>query len=366
MSIIKIGGDLSIPSCGIIPQSPTIQQATEMEKPIVFLSHRHTDKGIANVIKKHLLEWGVAERNIFQSSDPKRAAMAGVNLAKELISKLEKVNLFILIYTHGDEDWSFPMWECGVAQGKGTANTRIVVLQCALDEPEPFRGQKLIKVDEDMEGIRGFSMDFHKAPGFIPPKDRSEAEAFRPETPDSVVIERARRLYEDLRPILPGAKADNHLWDFIRLRLNTEYVDEIRKQKHDNKRCRKILEENLLFLKPKYVGIGYNVNTAVRQFGLAGYEEDLKLADLIENWRSLDKTNNNAWIDDLYNTIYRAVTNKQSPAVAHPFKSVREDVDWWFFAPVTRVRVNRDNSREFDVYLIRLPANIQFSTGSEG
>ncbi len=58
-------------------------------------------------------------------------------------------------------------------------------------------------------------------------------------------------------------------------------------------------------------------------------------------------------------------TITQSPAVLHPFKSVREEVNWWFLAPVTQTRVSRDGSREFDVYLIRSPAGVEVESGKE-
>ena len=332
-----------------------------MDKPIVFISHRHGDKVIADTVKKHLLEWGVSNADIFQSSDPRRTATGGVNLSEFLSSKLENTNLLILIYTYGDEDWAYPMWECGVAQGKNTANTRLVVFQCTADEPAPFRGQKLINIGAGVDAIRSFAEDFHKTPGFIPPKDLSNSpnKGFSSNTPESVIFERAKRFYNDLQGVLPGAREDKHLWDFIRLRLEPESVEEIRQlsKSNDKEKVRLVLENNLELRRPKYVGIGYNVNTAVRQFGYAGYEDGLKFSDLINRWRNLDETKRIDWIDDLYDTIYRAVANMQPPTVSHPFKSVREGVDWWFFAPVTRIRVNRDNSREFDVYLIRSPSS---------
>ena len=340
-------------------------EVSGMGKPVVFISHRHADKDIADVVKKHLLDWGIIGKNIFQSSDPRRASMHGQNLIEYLKSKLEKTNLFILIYTHEDEDWQFPMWEAGVVQGGSTVNTRLVVFQCTEDEPEPFKGLKRVRLGIGLEEVRSFAEDFHKTPGFIPSEDHGETpeEGFLPGTPDNTISDKAKRFYNDLLPVLPGAREDKHLWDFIRLRLEPEYIDKIR-DLGDGDEAIKILKDHLELRKPRFVGLGYNVNTAVRQFGFAGYAPKLKLSDLIEKWDRADKTGESAWIKDLYTSISCAVTNTQPPAVSHPFKSVREGVDWWFFVPVTRMRVNRDRSLEFDVCLIRLPPGIHFSTES--
>jgi hypothetical protein len=326
-----------------------------MVKPVAFISHRHNDKPIADALKKHLLEWGVAEGDISQSSDPTRTTTAQ-HLARQLRLKLESTNLLLIIYTYSEEDWSWPMLEYGVAQGKSTVDTTVVVLQCTADEPTLFKGHKLVNLQLGPDEVRGFVEDFHKREGFIP---NEPEDAFSPNMPDQVISERARRLYDDLRAVLPGAREDKHLWDFIRLRIEPSFVGEIRNLQDNPAKAIAALKENLELRKPKYVGLGYNINTAVRQFGFATYEEGMRLADLIEKWLSLDKTGQTGWIDDLYEAIYKAVTNNQPPAVAHPFKSVREGADWWFFAPVTRIRVNRDNSREFDVYLVRCPTNMK-------
>ena len=43
----------------------------------VFISHRHADKEVADVINTHLQKWGIAERQIFQSSRPRQGLSPG-------------------------------------------------------------------------------------------------------------------------------------------------------------------------------------------------------------------------------------------------------------------------------------------------
>lgn len=81
------------------------------------------------------------------------------------------------------------------------------------------------------------------------------------------------------------------------------------------------------------------------------------MQDLVNRWTSQSKRASKTWITDVYQSIERAVTNSPSNAVNSQFKSAREGVEWWFFPVTTRMRTFRDNSVEFDLYLVRVPVN---------
>jgi hypothetical protein len=51
----------------------------------------------------------------------------------------------LLVYTTEDQDWSYCMWECGVAMKPDAPQTRIVVLQCAAETPNVFEDR--VRVD---------------------------------------------------------------------------------------------------------------------------------------------------------------------------------------------------------------------------
>ena len=95
-------------------------------------------------------------------------------------------------------------------------------------------------------------------------------------------------------------------------------------------------------------------DAALRQFGFHTYEDDLKLQDIENRWLEDDDSNESEWIDELHDAIRRAACNGQPAPVARSFKSVRTQTDWHFVPAVTRVRGFPDDSREFDVYLIRV------------
>ncbi len=324
-----------------------------MPSPKIFISHRQDDAKIATVVSKHLREWGVADDAIFQSSDPQRGLTVGEEVKSQLEKMLEEINLLILLYTYLEEDWSYSMWECGIAQGKSTVKTRTVVLQCTEDEPTVFRNELRIRVSP--REIRRFAEDFHNKVDFFPSNEGEDETAFAGNTSAEVITSRSERLFSELSATIPsGSATSKHLWDFVRLHLNSKVAQAI-SNLDDEEKIRGMIRGNLELRRPKFVGIGNSVDTAVRQFGYGSFQPGLKLSDLITKWAKNDTTSQTAWADELYEAIFRAVTNSQSTAASSRFKSVREDVEWWFLPAVTRMRGLRDHSLEFDVYLIRVP-----------
>ena len=65
---------------------------------------------------------------------------------KELLGALSEVRLVLLVYTVADADWSYCMWECGVAVDptQGDTPTRIVVFRATEDVPNVL--QDLVSV----------------------------------------------------------------------------------------------------------------------------------------------------------------------------------------------------------------------------
>ena len=52
---------------------------------------------------------------------------------------LWRTKLFLLVYTVPDDDWSWGMWEAGVALGAEGPDTRLVVFQCGKNAPAVSR-----------------------------------------------------------------------------------------------------------------------------------------------------------------------------------------------------------------------------------
>ncbi len=158
---------------------------------MIFISHNHADKMIAYTLKQHLSQWGVDSHQIWQSSKEGQAPNIGTGIRDEQVNALTKTKLIILIYTRGDEEWSWCMWECGIAAG---GSARILVLECGDDSSSIFKDD--IKLKLTSEAIHNFTKQFHKEDQFVPGMP-----AFAPWLAEDLLKARGRGLYEELKRI---------------------------------------------------------------------------------------------------------------------------------------------------------------------
>lgn len=305
----------------------------------IFLSHRFTDKQIADVVRRHLGIWGF-DNVIFQASAPGLGPTVGEYITDAIKDALSQAKLVILIYTLTDQDWAFCMWECGLATHPKQGDTRTIVFQCnPYDVPKTFEGQLLVKVDKD--GIKNFTTQFHRDENFFLGEP-----AVRAGITDETVENLSTAFYNDLRAVIPpGQREDRYRWDFLTLQLSQADTNEL-KDKEES--------EILPSLSHKAV-IVKHFGEALKHFGYANVEPGLKLADLIERWEERTKDRESVpgdWIKEIGSEIYRAIDN--SPA--NPEWKRLNSVNYagsWFYPVVNHVRVLPDGSMEFDVYFYR-------------
>jgi hypothetical protein len=128
-----------------------------MTKPTVFISHRHADKAIAEVVATFLDERSAGAATIHCSSHTDfRRPTAGDSLGLSLKRALGSSDVVVLIFTSEAEDWSWCMWECGVATDPhDERSTKVVVLQCGESAPRPYG--ELVRVDaRNLDSLTGF------------------------------------------------------------------------------------------------------------------------------------------------------------------------------------------------------------------
>jgi hypothetical protein len=90
--------------------------AAQQREPMVFISHKHTDRGIADAVRSFIERRSNREVRVYQSSSAEAEAPdVGRALTAELKAALWKTGIVILLYTSEDQDWQWCMWECGVA-----------------------------------------------------------------------------------------------------------------------------------------------------------------------------------------------------------------------------------------------------------
>lgn len=315
----------------------------------IFISHRHADRKIADAIKETIEKWRFKPISIFQSSDPNISTTIGAPLSDNLKEKLVEADVVLLIYTFDDKDWSYCMWECGVATDpKRAQHPRIVVFQCTDDSPAPFKDTVRVKITED--GILRFTKQFYTEPEFFPGFD----EAIAPDIGEEALKDISTTLYDSLNKVVSTKKIKSqrrYRWDSLTLLLESTHVKKLEAEENmdaASKLAADIISKNCV-VKNAY-------GDAFKHFGFSDFEEGKKIGELFARWeqKAGDKPKKE-WQSYLYTEMWRAIRNASAEPSWALLKSVRPDFDRWYYPVVNRVTILPDNSMGFDVFLYRAP-----------
>ncbi len=75
-------------------------------KPLLFISHKHTDSKIADIIRTFITMSTSGYVDVYQSSTAwAQGPQVGRSLNKQLRETLWKASILILLYTEQDQDW---------------------------------------------------------------------------------------------------------------------------------------------------------------------------------------------------------------------------------------------------------------------
>jgi hypothetical protein len=311
-------------------------EATKNEP--IFISYRFADKPIAEVIRKYLSFWGF--NSIYQAgagASAAKSARVGENLPDQLRKALDESQLVILVYTFADEDWSWCMWECGLASHPGKVDTtRVVVFQCtSIDTPKVFSDEVMVRV-EDPNSIRDFTKQLHRDEDFFKGKL-----AYRPELSDTDLESISTAFYQELRSVIPsGQREERFRWDRFTLKLENPagFIDI-----EPNEKTLQELQSELVVIHP--------FGNALKHFGYANPRDGLKLSDIVERWiqETRDRQNvSNDWIKELCLEIQRAIDDYPAKPQWQQLNSVVDREP--YYPVINHMRILPDNSMEFDVY----------------
>ncbi len=139
------------------PAGENVDEQAE-SRPKVFISHKHNkslDVQIADHVRSFFERNSAGTVQVFQSSDATKAVPIGEAVNAELQKQLVAAEVLVLVYTREDEDWSFCMWEAGVACAPTGKNTRITALVCTEEVPRPLADKQVVRA-RDPENVRQF------------------------------------------------------------------------------------------------------------------------------------------------------------------------------------------------------------------
>jgi hypothetical protein len=231
----------------------------------------------------------------------------GPHLGNSLTSDLKQAiwdsRVVLLIYTTEDQDWSYCMWECGVATNPEAPQTRIIVLQCANVVPKVFTDQVHVDV-RSKEDILKLVKSLLTQADFFPGSDQALAPKLSPN--ESYIKDRAKKLYKELDDVIPPLEVPEwHVQPFIRLGLKTDKIAKI------TSKTATLAE----FEKALLVG---GMDTRAKQIFGAGNVDGCKSFDTLVKRLAEGKTDEfPAWIKDLQDRLYMRQTAKVRLLAGH-------------------------------------------------
>src|SRR5689334_14526280 len=197
--------------------------------PLVFISHKHSDRPIAETLARFIKNTTAGKVRVHLSSSPDfEGPRLGKQLNDELKRALGAAEAVILVFTSETEDWSYCMWECGIATDpKDSRPTSVVVVQCGQDEPKPFGDQ--LRVDaHSLDSVQTMVKAMLTGTDFFARRD-TPVTGFAVE--GSEVKEFAAELHAKLAEVLPdgpGVERSMPTSPYLRLHVDDATADELR------------------------------------------------------------------------------------------------------------------------------------------
>ena len=315
----------------------------------LFISHKHSDTRIAKVLADFVESRALGQVSVYMSSNPQfKGPRLGKNINQELCKALYNCDVLLLLYTSADEDWSYCMFECGVATDPQSPRTNIIVFQCGADVPSPFADQLRVNV-RDLKDLRKFTKAFFTDPGFFPKANAALAPNFKEDRCD----EAARQLYDTLMDpgILPPLERepieDVRAWPLLRIEVT---LNEIEKIVHSAdsaalEACRGLLLDRAL--------ITYSSSRAPILFGLDSLPPNMPFRDLVAAQATPTSGAIPAWAESCAVQVLRVARRRLTNTRWESFAEMNGDS---IYTPiVTRMRrIPAEGRAQFDIYFFEL------------
>ena len=265
-------------------------------KPRVFISHRHADSEIAEKVRSFIRATTAGAVEVFSSSYEGSGPTIGSILSDDLGRELDQSDVVILIFTVADEDWSYCMWETGVAFNPRDLNTRIVVLQCGEDVPAPLSDRVRVRIEK--ENVTSFVKQFLTGEDFFP-RQKRPVTGFSPDSAE--VTSAAERLFEDLKSVASVEPDESWaVWPSIRFSIDLNKVDEVKKAVKEKR------EPDADVLISEHCTISSDDGRVAALFGVPNLNKLYTFDDMVSRWKAKYERSDALWVQSLLKQIKSA------------------------------------------------------------
>ncbi len=325
---------------------PDEAQRGAPSQPLLFISHRHDDREIADVVRDFITFRSGGDVEVYQtSSADAQAPKIGRNVNRELMKALWKTEVLILIYTGQERDWDYCMWECGVATHSGSEDTNVIVLQCGRQLPRVFADQVAVDI-RDPDKVRRFVNAFLTDPGFFAGRNQPVT---RFNSNDANVERAAKSLFEELQKVVRCDDDDVvEEWPavpFVQLGLTASQVqqiaEEVDMQLAQRTTAKLLLEASVLAADRE----------AAALFGRPTLPAGELFGKILP--RSVREGDAPEWLDSLAGQVTRAAQWNFPSVRWGLMRSANENDNTWYSPVLTHVRRHPSKSMQFDVHFQR-------------
>jgi hypothetical protein len=324
-------------------------------KPLLFISHKHDDSKIADAIRIFVSMSSGGRVDVFQSSTALAdSPKAGRSLTKQLRDTLMRASVVILVYTAQDKDWTYCMWECGVAshpQDPEGLDTRIILFQCTGSSPALFADQVNVNT-RNLVDIQKFTDDFLTSPDFFPGLGRAVTD-FQSHGPE--VASAAADFCQKLQPVLPPEKEDPSIewpaFPYLQFELDFKDVELIKKSGPKNRaEAYNVIQEKCVISSADKYG--------EQLFGVPSFPSDMSFKQLADNWRENYPDSQSKWVEALSGQIMDGAMWRFSKPVWKLMQGLNDDC--WYAPIMNRVRkIPAQQLMQFDIYFYKFDVDLQ-------
>jgi hypothetical protein len=277
------------------------------------------------------------------SSSGAQGPRIGGNVNRELRNALLRADALILVYTRQEGDWSYCMWECGVATDPASEDTHVIVFQCGDDLPRVFADQVAVDARDQIQ-VRRFAAQFLTGTDFFPDQ-RQPLTGFQPN--DLNVERAAQALFEELEGVLPDEPHGVEEWPalpYLQIEIGGEVVQRIQSEQQPDNRTE--MARSALLDAP----IAGGDTQAARLFGMPTLPGSEPLRKLLDVWTGAYPDQEPDWLTSLAEQVTRAV-QWQFPAVRWSVMRSTDQRDQTWYAPfLAHVRRFASRAMQFDIY----------------
>lgn len=310
-------------------------------QPVIFISHKHADRDIAVTLGRFVKEKSGGNVRVHLSSSPDfEGPRFGKPLNAELKRALGEAESVILIYTTETEDWSYCMWECGMAvDPQDETPTSVVVMQCGPDDPRPF-GDQLRAKAESLDSVQAFVKALLTTADFFPRRE-TPITGFAAEGTE--IKEFAADLHAQLSDVIsprPGPDRRTPTTPYLSVRLGQEAADQLRAayEADDHQQSSELIKREAVITEQfgarNLLGMRLNPGSTLGDVLAHAQEGD-------------DEGDEPRWFTSINEQIQAALLGVFRPVKWAPYKTAKGLADVPFVAASQEVE-----GVEFDVYIV--------------